>query len=269
MKRILNLLCLSIVLVSCGTVSKMSSDQENVTVSLKKDCVAYNLHEKDLLVFRLETLWLGQENNPFPVITGRALENYNEWMAYIEDKPEYRNILSEKEYMRWKRTVRSLICRYSRKFDVLLFTVPGRVIAYTEKYTDVRKLYPRPDCAMNGYGVTIKRYRYIDFDYKPSYMENNPEKYIFRTFVKNHSKNMLVAIDRIFIENSDKVLCLMYTCKGLCDYVYDKDQIYHYHGSTSWERYDPLKNLPMAFEFIYRHCDPVSIEVLESLKAVR
>ena len=96
MKRILNLLCLSIVLVSCGTVSKMSSDQENVTVSLKKDCVAYNLHEKDLLVFRLETLWLGQENNPFPVITGRALENYNEWMAYIEDKPEYRNILSEK-----------------------------------------------------------------------------------------------------------------------------------------------------------------------------
>lgn len=245
----------------------MSPCQENVTVSLKEDCVACNLHEKDFLIFRLESLW--SEDEPFPVITGRALENYNEWIAYIEDKPEYRNILSEKEYMRWKRTVRYLIGRYSRKFDDLLFTVPGRVIAYTEKCTDVRKLYPRPDCAMYGYGVNTKRYRYLDFDYKPSNMENNPEKYIFRTFVKNHSKNMLVAIDRIFLKNSDKVLCLMYTCVGLFDYVYDKDHIYHYHGSTSWERYDPLKNLPMAFEFIYRHCDPVSIEVLKSLKAVR
>lgn len=267
MKRILNFLCLSIALVSCGTVNNMSPCQENVTVSLKEDCVACNLHEKDFLIFRLEPLW--SEDEPFPVITGRALENYNEWIAYIEDKPEYRNILSENEYMRWKRTVRYLIGRYSRKFDDLLFTVPGRVIAYTEKCTDVRKLYPRPDCAMYGYGVNTKRYRYLDFDYKPSNMENNPEKYIFRTFVKNHSKNMLVAIDRIFLKNSDKVLCLMYTCMGLFDYVYDKDHIYHYHGSTSWERFNPLKNLPMAFEFIYRHYDPVSIEVLKSLKAVR
>lgn len=262
MKRILYIISIPFLLASCGTAGILTDNTKEAVISSGKDQVACHL-EKDTIVFQLGSLWNSTTDIPYPVITGNAAGSYESWTTFIEDKPEYRNMLSEKTYTHWQRTVTSLLRRHSANFDSFLFTVPGRVIAYTEKQTDVGKLHHRFDCAMTGYGSYTNRYRFLDFGYKPSLMEENPEKYIFRSVVKD--KNMLIAIDRIWIEDSDLILCIMYTCMGKFDYVYNKDGVLHYKDPTSWKRFNPQKNIPMAFEFFYRQCDPISIEVIQYL----
>lgn len=57
-------------------------------------------------------------------------------------------------------------------------------------------------------------------------------------------------------------------CTGKADYAYSADGVFHYCGETTWVKFDPLKNFPMAAEFFYRQCDPVSVGALKSLTVV-
>ena len=266
MKRILYLFCIFTVLTACGTINNMPYSKVPVTISLERDSVTCNLGNSPVL-FKIGSLWDRILSNPHPVLTGQNSSDYDAWCSYKEDKPDCMNILPEKSYVYWQKMVKSLIKRHAVEFDSLLFTVPGRVIAYTEKYRELKKLHPLPHCAIPGYGNYVDRYCFLDIGYRPSFVEDNPENYIFRTIVKDHSHNILLAIDRIYLKNSDKMLCFMYTCFGKVDYVHNKYNIFIYNGNTTWVKFNPLKNMPLAFLFFYKLCDPISIEALEFMKA--
>lgn len=264
MKNSLLFFSIILLLTSCGTAGRLFDNAYITEVSTGKDMVYSNLDNKSVM-FKISSLFDNIKQNPYPVIYGDAARDYESWMLFIKDKPEYQNVLSEKAYGKWLRTATSLLKKHSLNFDSFLFTVPGRVVVYTEEKVDIKKLSRHIDCAMNGYGIYCDRYRYLDFGYKPSLMADNPEEYIFRSVVKDYSQKMLIVIDRIYLHDSNKMLCLMYTCAGNFDYTYDKDEIFHYNGNTSWEKFDPLKNMPMAFEFFYKQCDPISIEAFKYL----
>lgn len=259
MKKILCLLGISAGLLSCGTVGRLSDRTKEAVILPEKDRVLCS-YGKDLLVFQVASLW--GVHPPYPVITGAAAGDYEAWAAFAEDKPEYRDLLPEESYRLWRKMTLSLLRKHSRNFDSLLFTVPGRLIAYTEEKTDIRRLRRHLDCAvMTG----PHRYRYLDFGYRPSFMETSPDKYIFRSIEEDRSNNVYLAIDRIYLRGSDKVLCLMYPCIGKFDYVYDRDSVFHYDAATSWERFKPRKNLSQTFEFFYKYCDSVSIKAFRHL----
>lgn len=275
MKRILYLI--SIVLptvVACGTINNLPYSRDSVSVSSGKTSVTCVI-DNNPVMFHLNSLWDDYYSISFPIITGRNAESYDAWLSYVKDDDEHRDILPEKEYLCWQKIVGSLIKKYSRGFDSLLFTVPGRVIAYTQKCSDkdVRKLRPRPDCAIFVNGAQLNRYRILDTDYKPSFMIEEPQDYIFRSVEKDGSHKMLVVIDRIYLKDSNEMLCIMYTCMGKRDYVYNTvkktrtgSNTFYYHGTTSWMRFNPLTNFSMSFEHIYRQCDPISIGVLKFLR---
>lgn len=268
MNRTLYLLCVLTALTACGTMNNMPYSKAPVTVSLENDYVTCYLNNSPVL-FKISSLWDRILSNPHPVLTGQNSTDYDAWCLYKKDKPECMNILPEKSFVYWQKMVKSLIKKHAVQFDTMLFTVPGRAIVYTEKYRELKKLKPLPHCAIPGYGNYVDRYRFLDIGYRPSFVEDNPENYIFRTIVKDHSHNILLAIDRIYLKNSDKMLCFMYTCFGKFDYVRNKDNVFIYGGNATWVEFKPLKNTPLAFLFFYKFCDPISIEALEFLKAHR
>lgn len=259
------LLCVLTALTACGTMNNIPYSKAPVTISLENDSVTCNLGNSPVL-FKIGSLWDRILSNPYPVLTGQNSTDYDAWCSYNKDKPDCMNILPEKSYVYWQRIVKSLIKKHAVEFDSLLFTVPGRAIVYTEKYRELKKLNPLPHCAIPGYGNYVDRYRFLDIGYRPSFVEDNPENYIFRTIVKDHSHNILLAIDRIYLKNSDRMLCFMYTCFGKVDYGRNRDNGFYYGGKITWAKFNPLKNMPLAFLFFYKLCDPISIEALEFIK---
>ena len=266
MKRTLYMLCVVTSLSACGTVNNIPYSKTAVTISLENDSITCNLDNSPFL-FKVGSLWDSRLTRPYPVLTGQHSMDYDAWCSYKEDKPKYMNTLPKRSYVYWQRMVKSLIKKHAVEFDSLLFTVPGRAIVYTEKYRELKKLKPFPHCAIPGYGNYVDMYRFLDIGYRPSFVEDNPENYIFRTIVKDHSHNILLAIDRIFLKNSDKMLCFMYTCSGKVDYGRNEDRFLFYGGNSTWVIFNPLKNIPLAFLFFYKLCDPISIEALEFIKA--
>lgn len=265
MKKNILLLSILVALSSCGTMKSLSHISDEEYVSTDKNLVYCNLDNKPI-VMQVSSLWRDNSTDaPYPVMCKDVIGSYESWMTFIKDKPEYQNVLSEKAYTEWLKTTASLLKKHSKNFKSFLFTIPGRVIAYTEKQIDINALSRSINCAVFSDELTYNRYRRPDFGYKPSLMAENPERFTLRTLIKDRSNNMLIAIDRIYLQDSDKILCLMYTCAGKYDYILTNGNLF-YNEASDWYRFKPLKNIPMAFEFFYKQCDPISISAFKGAR---
>lgn len=259
--RFINFCLLAITFSSCTTVRYT---QNIVSVTPKKDIIV-NKIGKDIVYFRLNSL-LVFNDTLFPVITRQTANGFDSWIANTANEPVYQEILSEKTYSYWQQTVQSLVRKHSTHFESLIFSIPGRMIAYTEDYQYIEHLNPRPDCALMGLQPDSKRYYENDIKDKPSNMKDYPERYVFRTVKKDFAHGMLLAIDRIYLNDSNKILCLMYLCTGKGDYICDSEWKRRYDNQTPFTTFNPLRNIPMAFDFFYRQCDPISVNALNSLR---
>lgn len=260
----LNLLLLAIIITvsSCGISKNLSNVSTNIKIASDKKSVIYD-GDGEGIIFPLSSLWSFYDNTTFPIITSEN-GNYSNWLNSTQGDTLYRSLLSENSYNYWQKTVKSILKKHTQSFDELLFTVPGRLIVYTEKHRDIEKIKPIPNFAVVDFSSTY-RYRPIDFEYTPSLMREYYTWYIFRSIINDSSKKIVIAVDRIYLEESKKILCLMYICTGKMDYPFTLQGTTYYKGDVKWQRYNPIKNPSMASEFFYLNCDPISIQVIKYL----
>lgn len=107
----------------------------------------------------------------------------------------YSSLLSADEYIEWSRTMNNLIKRHSVNFDSVIFSIPGKLIAYFEETRNIDEMRPNIDCVIYSSGEFMRRYNEPDFNYSPSFVRTYYNDVIFREFIKDRICNMTIAID--------------------------------------------------------------------------
>lgn len=260
------LLCLLLMAISSCTTVRYT--QSVVTVTPKKDIVAGKIGN-DIVHFNLQSLFNpfhGVADSVFPILTHRTAGNFDAWQKETVSEPEYSGLLPEKSYTDWGKTVKSFVRKYSERFDELIFTIPDMVIAYTEDYSDIEHLKPYPDLVFGSINHEYGRYYDLSIvTFEPNVLNDAYRQRIFRTIKRDYAHHAVVAIDRIYLADSNKVLCLMYICNGINSYVCNADWSRFYESNSTFKQFNPIKNIAMALEFFYLHCDPISVSAFKSL----
>lgn len=264
------LFCLSaIAFASCTTVRYT---QNTIAITPKKDIVVNKIGD-DIVHFNLTSLSNSFNftfDSIFPIVTYQTAGNFSNWQKHTASEPEYSRMLPEKSHTDWDRTVKKLVRKYSKRFDELIFTIPDAVIAYTEDYSDIPHLKPYPDLLFSD--VKYPEFpRYYDESlatFDQDVMNNAYHNRIFRTIKKNYARNAVVAIDRIYLRDTKKVLCLMYLCSGDITYLRDADENLYYCSNHCIKWFNPIKNITMAIEYLYRHCDAISVSAFKSINQI-
>lgn len=248
------LIVLLIALISsCSVVRNLPYSRIPVDISSDRNKVFCQIGN-EVVPFNVKSLSLHFFDSLFPIITSQSSQDFQSWQRMCMGDTVYSSLLSADEYIEWSRTMNNLIKRHSVNFDSVIFSIPGKLIAYFEETRNIDEMRPNIDCVISSSGEFMRRYNEPDFNYSPSFVRTYYNDVIFREFIKDRICNMTIAIDRIYLRDNDKILCVMYLSTG------------KYYHNSSYRFYDPIENELMIVEFLYRECDPISIGVLNALR---
>lgn len=257
MTRVPIITCVILAAVSCGTAARMPVSG-HVTV-LRDGMTAVWEDGNSIRPFALKQMTVNFDTL-YPVLAGRALEGYEGWLEVTQDDARYRSLLSEDGYHHWERLSSRLVRHYAKDCESVLFSVPGLLVACIQQERGIDKMSPRPDCAITGSG----RYLRIDTDSEPSIVEKDRCSLVFRSIVRDRRHRALVAVDRIYLVSDGRMLCLIYLCTGNYEYGLVQGRTFGYCGNVRFSKFDPLDNIPMAYEYLYRCCDGISASLIKA-----